>query len=618
MALTPQWLDELRARITLSALIGRTVKITKAGREFKACCPFHNEKSPSFTINDEKGFYHCFGCSAHGDAIRWMTDQRGLSFMDAIKELAAEAGMEVPAPDPKAAQRAEKANNLYDVMTAAQEWFVTQLLGVEGAAARGYLKQRGFTEQTIRDFGFGLAPDNRTGLKSALKQFGDSMLIEAGLLISVDGKAPYDRFRGRLMIPIRDPRGRVIAFGGRILGEGEPKYLNSPDTPLFDKGRTLYNLDKCSPASRQTGRVIVVEGYMDVIAIAQAGFADAVAPLGTALTEQQIQMLWRMTEKPLLCFDGDAAGQKAAMRAALRALPLLKPGHSLQFVTLPEGKDPDDLVKASGAAALTTLLEASQPLVERLWRAEVSAGPLDTPEDRAGLKQRLGAHMANITDVEIRRHYANAFRERYDDLFAPRRSQSFTPSARGQKPNWRKPHTLPPGAETKNFNAKGSDFLIQGVLAALLRNPALIAQHHEALSDFVPPDPNHAALLNGMLNESFGKETLDTEGLITILGEKLYNVASTLLHSNGKVFAFNRGEFGTGGNGFSNASKDLGEAIRLMKQRPALEEALERATHFASLEMTEETFAEQQRLRNEKKAFDDRIIEFFRRDTDSL
>ena len=618
MALTPQWLDELRARITLSALIGRTVKVTKAGREFKACCPFHNEKSPSFTINDEKGFYHCFGCSAHGDAIRWMTDQRGLSFMDAIKELAAEVGMEVPAPDPKAAQRAEKANNLYDVMTAAQEWFVTQLLGVEGAAARGYLKQRGFTEQTIRDFGFGLAPDNRTGLKTALKQFGDPMLIEAGLLISVDGKAPYDRFRGRLMIPIRDPRGRVIAFGGRILGEGEPKYLNSPDTPLFDKGRTLYNLDKCSPASRQTGRVIVVEGYMDVIAIAQAGFADAVAPLGTALTEQQIQMLWRMTEKPLLCFDGDTAGQKAAMRAALRALPLLKPGHSLQFVTLPQGQDPDDLVKASGATALTALLEASEPLVERLWRAEVSAGPLNTPEDRAGLKQRLGAHMANITDVEIRRHYADAFRERYDDLFAPRRSPPFTPSAGGKKPNWRKPHTLPPGAETKSFNAKGSDFLIQGVLAALLRNPALIAQHHEALSDFVPPDPNHAALLNGMLNESFGKETLDTEGLITILGEKLYNVASTLLHSNGKVFAFNRGEFGTGGNGFSNASKDLGEAIRLMKQRPALEEALERATHFASLEITEETFAEQQRLRNEKKAFDDRIIEFFRRDTDSL
>ena len=621
MTLTPQWLDELRSRTTLSALIGRTVKVTKAGREFKACCPFHNEKSPSFTINDEKGFYHCFGCSAHGDAIRWMTDQRGLSFMDAIKELAAEAGMDVPAPDPQAAQRAEKANSLYDVMTAAQEWFVTQLLRVEGAAARGYLKQRGFTEQTIRDFGFGLAPDNRTGLQTALKQFGDPMLVEAGLLISVEGKAPYDRFRGRLMIPIRDPRGRVIAFGGRILGEGEPKYLNSPDTPLFDKGRTLYNLDKCSPASRQTGRVIVVEGYMDVIALAQAGFPDVVAPLGTALTEQQIQMLWRMTEKPLLCFDGDSAGQKAAMRAALRSLPLLKPGHSLQFVTLPEGQDPDDLVKASGAKAFTDLLEASQPLVESLWRAEVAAGPLDTPEDRAGLKQRLGAHMSNITDVEIRRHYADAFRERFDNLFAQRRSTPFTPSTpfvRGQKRDWRKPQILPPGAETKSFNAKGSDFLVQGVLGALLRQPALIRQHHETLSGFVPPDPNHAALLNVMLNQSFAKESLDTDGLITILDEKLYNVVSTLLHSNGKVFAFNRGEFGTGSDGLSSASKDLGEAIRLMKQRPALEEALERATRLASLEMTEETFAEQQRLRQEKKVFDDRIIEFFRRDTDSL
>ena len=621
MSLTPQWLDELRSRTTLSALIGRTVKVTRAGREYKACCPFHNEKSPSFTINDEKGFYHCFGCSAHGDAIRWMTDQRGLSFMDAIKELAAEAGMDVPAPDPQAAMRAEKANSLYDVMTAAQAWFVTQLLGVEGAAARGYLKQRGFTEQTIRDFGFGLAPDNRAGLKTALKQFGDPMLIEAGLLISVEEKAPYDRFRGRLMIPIRDPRGRVIAFGGRILDEGEPKYLNSPDTPLFDKGRTLYNLDKCSPASRQTGRVIVVEGYMDVIALAQAGFADTVAPLGTALTEQQIQMLWRMTEKPLLCFDGDSAGQKASMRAALRALPLLKPGHSLQFVTLPEGQDPDDIVKSSGATALTKLLEASQPLVERLWMAEVASGPLDMPEDRAGLKQRLGAHTANIADGEIRRHYADAFRERFDNLFVQRRTTPPArpgPFVRGQNRDWRKPQILPPGAETKSFNAKGSDFLIQGVLGALLRHPALIRQHHEALSDFIPPDPNHAALLNVMLNESFTKESLDTDGLITILDEKLYNVASTLLDSKGTVFAFNREELIGGSDGLSNASKDLGEAIRLMKQRPALEEALERATYLASLEMTDETFAEQQRLRHEKKVFDDRIIEFFRRDVDSL
>ena len=618
MTLTPQWLDELRARTTLSALIGRTVKVTKAGREFKACCPFHNEKTPSFTINDEKGFYHCFGCSAHGDAIRWMTDQRGLSFMDAIKELASEAGMEVPAPDPKAAKQAESRAGLHDVMAAAQDHFVAALAGLEGAGAREYLARRGMTADTIKAFGFGFAHDSRTALKTALKEFGVPMLVEAGLLIAIDDKEPYDRFRGRLMIPIRDPRGRVIAFGGRILGEGEPKYLNSPDTPLFDKGRTLYNLDRCSPASRQTGRVIVVEGYMDVIAIAQAGFADAVAPLGTALTEQQIQMLWRMTEKPLLCFDGDAAGQKAALRAALRALPLLKPGHSLQFVTLPEGQDPDDLVKKSGPKALAALLDASEPLVERLWRSEVAAGSLTTPEDRAGLKQRLGVHLASIADSEIRRHYADAFRERFDTLFAAKPRAPFVPGIKGQKRDWRKPQILPPGSETKSFNAKTSDFLVQGVLGALLRNPALLDRHRETLSDFVPTDANHARLLGAMLDATFAKESLDTDGLITILGEKLYNVAISLLHSNGKVFVFDRGENGVGGDGLFNASKELGEAIRLMKQRPALEEALEHATLLAVSEMTDETFAEQQRLRSEKKAFDDRIIEFFRRDAGDL
>ena len=618
MTLTPQWLDELRARTTLSALIGRTVKVTKAGREFKACCPFHNEKTPSFTINDEKGFYHCFGCSAHGDAIRWMTDQRGLSFMDAINELASEAGMEVPAPDPKTAKQAEARAGLHDVMAAAQDHFVAALAGLEGAGAREYLARRGMTADTIKAFGFGFAHNSRTALKTALKEFGVPMLVEAGLLIAIDDKEPYDRFRGRLMIPIRDPRGRVIAFGGRILGEGEPKYLNSPDTPLFDKGRTLYNLDRCSPASRQTGRVIVVEGYMDVIAIAQAGFADAVAPLGTALTEQQIQMLWRMTEKPLLCFDGDAAGQKAALRAALRALPLLKPGHSLQFVTLPEGQDPDDLVKKSGPKALAALLDASEPLVERLWRSEVAAGSLTTPEDRAGLKQRLGVHLASIADSEIRRHYADAFRERFDTLFAAKPRAPFVPGIKGQKRDWRKPQILPPGSETKSFNAKTSDFLVQGVLGALLRNPALLDRHRETLSDFVPTDANHARLLGAMLDATFAKESLDTDGLITILGEKLYNVAISLLHSNGKVFVFNRGENGVGGDGLFNASKELGEAIRLMKQRPALEDALEHATQLASLEMTDATFAEQQRLRTEKKAFDDRIIEFFRRDAGDL
>ena len=242
MALSPQWLDELRARVTLSSVIMRTTKLQKAGREWKACCPFHSEKTPSFTVSDEKGFYHCFGCGAHGDVIRWMTDQRGLSFMDAVKELAAEAGLDVPQPDPREAERAEQRAGLHDVMAAAQEWFKTNLLSDEGKKAREYLKTRGFDGHTVERFGFGYAPDQRGALKNALGDFEEPMLIEGGLRIAVDDKEPYDRFRGRLMLPIQDARGRVIAFGGRILDKGKtdaPKYLNSPDTPLFDKGRTL-------------------------------------------------------------------------------------------------------------------------------------------------------------------------------------------------------------------------------------------------------------------------------------------------------------------------------------------------------------------------------------------
>ncbi len=365
MSLTPQWLDELRSRVSLSGVISRTTRLTKAGHEFKACCPFHNEKSPSFTVNDSKGFYHCFGCGAHGDAIRWMTDQRGLSFMDAVKELASEAGMEVPAPDPRAAQVAEERDSLHDVMAAAQAWFVERLASSEGEKARAYLATRGFDAHTVSRFGFGYAPEGRQALKAALKQFPEEKLIEAGLRIAVDDKDPYDRFRSRLMLPIEDARGRVIAFGGRILDAAKtdaPKYLNSPDTPLFDKGRTLYNLHRAGPASRQSGRLIVVEGYMDVIALAAAGIGDAVAPLGTALTERQIELLWRLVETPVLCFDGDAAGQRAAMRAVVRALPMLRPAHSLRIVQLPAGMDPDDLVKRDGTAGMERLLgEAKEP-----------------------------------------------------------------------------------------------------------------------------------------------------------------------------------------------------------------------------------------------------------------
>ena len=295
MALSPEWLDQLRTRITLSALVRRTVKLQRAGNEWKACCPFHDEKTPSFYVNDGKGFYHCFGCSAHGDAIRWLTDQRGLPFMDAVKELASEAGMELPALEPHQAQRAEQRAGLHEVMQGAQDWFAANLASAAGAEARGYLERRGLDARTIARFGFGWAPDRRGALKEALGHFGEPLLIEAGLLIALDdepgapaNREPYDRFRGRVMLPIHDARSRPIAFGGRILDPASkaPKYLNSPDTPLFDKGRTLYNLHRAGPATRKSARIVVVEGYMDVIALAHAGIEEAVAPMGTALTER--------------------------------------------------------------------------------------------------------------------------------------------------------------------------------------------------------------------------------------------------------------------------------------------------------------------------------------------
>ena len=602
MTLTPQWLDELRARTTLSTLIGRSIKVTRAGREYKACCPFHNEKTPSFTINDEKGFYHCFGCGAHGDAIRWMTDQRGLSFMDAVKELAATAGMDVPAPDPRAAKKQEEAKSLRDVTAAAAAWFASQLDGIDGAGARAYLVKRGISDATRRAFGFGLAPDSRSALKTALKDFPVPMLIEAGMLIAVDDKEPYDRFRGRLMIPIRDARGRVIAFGGRILGDGEPKYLNSPDTPLFDKGRILYNLDRASPASRQTNRIIVVEGYMDVIALAEAGIADAVAPLGTALTEAQLGLLWRMVPVPILCFDGDAAGQKAAMRAAMRALPLLRPGFSLAFATLPAGQDPDDLVRSGGAAALEALLADAQPLVDRLWSHELASAPVATPEERAALKSRVIAAADTIADADVRHHYREAFRERLDALFTRPRS---APSVRADRPanprtRWQPdPRLQPAQAETRELAAGGiAAPLVAALLGGLLRYPAALVKHQDALARLAIANRADAALLDAMLDAAISHQGLDSEALLAILAAtKVYNRALTLRRADAMHFSFIRREDDETGTVRARALRDLDEFIAVLVTQPEIRAELARATAQFAVSLDAEGLAEQARLR---------------------
>lgn len=605
MSLTPQWMDELRTRISLSGVIGRSIRVTKAGREFKACCPFHNEKSPSFTINDEKGFYHCFGCGAHGDVIRWMTDHQGLPFMEAVKELALQAGMEVPAPDPRAAQVAEQHKSLHDVMAAAQAFFVNSLAEERGAEARRYLASRGFPQGVVREFGFGFAPDSRTAVKEALSAFPDAMLIEAGLRIVVEGKEPYDRFRGRLMLPILDPRGRVIAFGGRILSAEKtdaPKYLNSPDTPLFDKGRTVYNLHRAAPASRQSGRVVVVEGYMDVVALAAAGIGEAVAPLGTALTEHQIERLWRLVETPTLCFDGDAAGQRAAMRAITRALPMLRPGHSLRITTLPKGMDPDDVVKRDGPQAMEALLEEARSLVDVLWQVERDALPLVTPEDKAGLKARLLAHCETIQHPDIKSLYRRDLTERFGELaFARKERVPFQPRQGGQgrgnqgKGPW-KPAPLPLGADDKAKMLKigngPSTTLLAAVMAGLIRHPDQITRHAESLARLQPEDDTSSALLDALLTMADNSQTLETSRLEPILKER------GLRPPSAKDYAGMRFGFLVGNS--EHESDELAEAVSLLVELPAVEDALVVATQAHETEFSDESFAEQQRLRKRR------------------
>ncbi len=598
MTLSPAFLDELRARTTLSTLVSRSLKLQKAGREFKACCPFHNEKTPSFYVNDEKGFYHCFGCQAHGDAIRWLTDQRGLPFMDAVKELADAAGMEVPAPDPRARERAEVESGLHDVTAAAQRWFEEQLGGIEGAEARAYLDKRGISEATRRRFGFGYAPDSRGKLKAALKEHGIDRLVEAGLLIRPDDgdREPYDRFRGRLTFPIRDRRGRVIAFSARILGAGEPKYLNSPETPIFDKGRTLFNIDRAAAASREAKRVIVVEGQMDAIALDQAGIAEAVAPLGTAVTETQLALLWRMSPSPIFCFDGDNAGQKAALRAALRALPHVGPGRTLAFATLPAGQDPDDLIRAQGRAALEALLAEAEPLVDRLWKAELSAEALDTPERKAGLRRRLMDHASAIGDPDVRDQYRAELSRRFSELTRPP-ERKWSPQPPGRGGTWKPgrgfvPHR-PVSSEAKAVAGSGLDpRLMRAVLIGLINFPAAIADHSEAIAHLPISDRSLAKLRDEMVSAAMGHAELDQDALLTILAaSEAAHVAEKLRRTRGLAFSFTRQDADP-----ERAFRELVLVVDTLAARPGLDAALAAATARLKDDGDEAAFREQQRL----------------------
>jgi DNA primase len=421
------FLDELRSRISLSGLIGRRVKLVRRGREFAGLCPFHHEKTPSFYVVEEKSFFHCFGCGAHGDVIGFAMRADNLDFIEAIEKLAGEAGLAVPQATPQERERAQRQKTLLEATEAAAAFYEERLWAPAGARARKYLQGRGLDQETIRRFRLGWAPDDRQALRRALDlEFSDPLLVEAGLRRRPAEGEPSDYFRNRLMFPISDRAGRVIAFGGRVLGDGQPKYLNSPDSALFEKGRVLYGWSAARAAVIRDGGAdclgaIVTEGYMDVIALHQAGFATAVAPLGTALTEFQLHELWRLTPEPLLCFDGDAAGQRAAIRAMLRALPLLRPGQSLRFVGLPAGEDPDSVVRQGGRSTFDQILAAARPLSTVLWESELGASRVDTPERRAALERRLMDQIGLIADRTVQAEYRRFVRDRLFHLRRPAR-----------------------------------------------------------------------------------------------------------------------------------------------------------------------------------------------------
>ena len=508
MALPDGFLDELKSRIRPSDLIGRTVALKRQGREFAGLSPFKKERTPSFFVNDEKGFYHCFASQEHGDVITWLQKTQGLSFMEAVEALAAEAGMEVPKSEPVSEEVQARRKSALEWIEAAQAWFARQLQTPAGEQARAYLERRGLSGKDMETFALGFAPDRRRGLVDALTQKGAEVgeLEAAGLVIvPEDGGPAYDRFRGRVMFPIEDARGRLVAFGGRALSrEVRAKYLNSPETSLFHKGSLLYRYPQArafanDPKVKARG-LIVAEGYMDVIAFARAGLGQAVAPLGTALTESQLKLLWRAGPEPVICLDGDSAGVRAAATAAERALPLLEPGKTLRFVFLPEGADPDDLLRDQGPQALKDAVANPRPLIDVIWERERALEPLDDPDRRAGFRKRLRAIASKIADPDVKAEYRAEFDVRLERLFA-----RAGPARRAARPGWRPggPGRFgpPPGPSGELRRARKGDHahpMARQLIAACLEFPEIAEAHAEMLAEmsFGPLDSLRDAILD--------------------------------------------------------------------------------------------------------------------------
>ncbi|WP_108483459.1 DNA primase [Oceaniglobus ichthyenteri] len=505
MSLPPGFLDELRTRVSLSQVVGRKVvwdqrKSNQGKGDMWAPCPFHHEKSPSFHVDDRKGFYYCFGCHAKGDAISFVKDTENVSFMEAVEILAGEAGMPMPARDPQAREKADKRVQLVEVMEKAVQFYRLQMKTAQANEARDYLARRGLDEAAQDRWQIGFAPKGWQNLWDALiaKGIEPEMILEVGLAKpSKNGKKPYDTFRNRIMFPIRDAQGRAIAFGGRAMDpDDNAKYLNSPETPLFDKGRSLFNFAPAREAAGKGHPLIVAEGYMDVIALSEAGFGAAVAPLGTAVTEDQLRLMWRIADEPIIALDGDTAGLRAAMRVIDVALPVLEAGKGLRFCLMPQGLDPDDVLKNQGVGAMKSLLGTAQPMVELLWQRETEGGVFDSPERRAKLDKSLRAAIAKITDPHIRSHYGAAIKEKRWALFNPRKP--------GRK--WQPKNAPLAAASTTRASqlAQGDSTMDEilreaVILAILLTHPNVIPQFEDALERFEFIDQDHGRIADAVL-----------------------------------------------------------------------------------------------------------------------
>lgn len=493
------FLEEIKSRVSLPSVIGKRVALKRHGREYLGLCPFHKEKSPSFHVYEGPDpHYHCFGCGAHGDAISFLTDHEGLDFVEAVEQLAGEAGMAMPQATPEDRAKEARKAGLYEVVEAACLWFQAQLRAPVGREALEYLRGRGLSDATIAAFRLGYAPNDGAGLRAAIEAAGGTLAqaVEAGLMrVPEDGRAPYPFFRDRVMFTIADRKGRPIAFGGRFMGDHKAaqtgKYVNSPETPLFDKGRTLYNADKAKPAARASGRILVTEGYMDVIALAQAGIPEAVAPLGTAMGEDQIAELWRILDAPLLCFDGDAAGRNAASKAADRALAVIEPGKTLNFVFLPEGEDPDSLIRTQGREAMEAVLAAPQRLEHVLWRSILSQLDLASTDGKAAAEKAVLDLCQGVQNEIVRRHLIGDLKGlMWEAIRTQRDAARSVPGGGGRfggpgRGRFGAPQTPSQGPRLRKAAQDAKRRGDQAILAILANHAPLMETHEEALAHLV-------------------------------------------------------------------------------------------------------------------------------------